>query len=178
MLQVRGLAVDVVARRMLADASFTVAAGDKVGLVGRNGAGKTSLLRVLAGEDDPAEGVILRRGTLGYVPQNPRPRAEAEATALTHVLSGKCLDRAATRLAEMHKARDRPLGRDDRKVLRGRGALPARGRLLRRVRGEADRDGARPAPGPRRPCPRRAVGWREASGRAGARAVRRGRPAS
>src|SRR5439155_358435 len=44
MLQVRGLAVDVVARRMLADASFTVAAGDKVGLVGRNGAGKTSLL--------------------------------------------------------------------------------------------------------------------------------------
>jgi len=102
MLQVRGLAVDVVARRMLADASFTVAAGDKVGLVGRNGAGKTSLLRVLAGEDDPAEGVILRRGTLGYVPQNPRPRAEAENTALMHVLSGKGLDRAATRLVEMH----------------------------------------------------------------------------
>jgi ATPase subunit of ABC transporter with duplicated ATPase domains len=38
-LQVRNLAIDVVARRVLSDASFTVAPGDKVGLVGRNGAG-------------------------------------------------------------------------------------------------------------------------------------------
>src|SRR4029077_17521260 len=76
-LQVRNLAIDVVARRVLSDASFTVAPGDKVGLVGRNGAGKTSLLKVLAGEDDAAAGVVLRRGTLGYVPQNPRPRGEA-----------------------------------------------------------------------------------------------------
>ncbi|HET9781427.1 MAG TPA: ABC-F family ATP-binding cassette domain-containing protein [Candidatus Dormibacteraeota bacterium] len=103
MLQVRGLAIDVVARRVLSDASFTVAAGDKVGLVGRNGAGKTSLLKVLAGENDAAAGVALRRGTLGYVPQNPRPRAEASATALTHILSGRDLDKAAARLAELHK---------------------------------------------------------------------------
>ena len=101
-LQVRNLAIDVAARRMLSDASFTVAAGDKVGLVGRNGAGKTSLLKVLAGDDDAAAGVVLRRGTLGYVPQNPRPRAEAAPTALTHILSGRGLDRAAARLAELH----------------------------------------------------------------------------
>jgi ATPase subunit of ABC transporter with duplicated ATPase domains len=103
MLQVRGLAIDVVARRVLSDASFTVEAGDKVGLVGRNGAGKTSLLRVLAAETDPAAGVVLRRGTLGYVPQNPRPRAEAAARALSHILSGRALDRAATRLTELHR---------------------------------------------------------------------------
>ena len=101
-LQVRNLAIDVAARRMLSDASFTVAAGDKVGLVGHNGAGKTSLLKVLAGDDDAAAGVVLRRGTLGYVPQNPRPRAEAAPTALTHILSGRGLDRAAARLAELH----------------------------------------------------------------------------
>jgi ATPase subunit of ABC transporter with duplicated ATPase domains len=101
-LQVRSLAIDVAARRVLSDASFTVAPGDKVGLVGRNGAGKTSLLKVLAGEDDPAAGLVLRRGTLGYVPQNPRPRAEAAQTALTHVLSGRGLDRAAARLAALH----------------------------------------------------------------------------
>jgi ATPase subunit of ABC transporter with duplicated ATPase domains len=47
-LQVRNLAIDVAARRVLSDANFTVAPGDKVGLVGRNGAGKTSLLKVLA----------------------------------------------------------------------------------------------------------------------------------
>src|SRR5256886_11730459 len=104
MLQVRGLAIDVAARRVLSDASFTVAAGDKVGLVGRNGAGKTSLLKVLAGEDDAAAGVVLRRGTLGYVPQNPRPRAEAAHSALSHILSGRGLDRAAARLVELHQA--------------------------------------------------------------------------
>jgi len=103
-LQVRGLAIDVAARRVLADASFTVNAGDKVGLVGRNGAGKTSLLKVLSGENDSSAGVVLRRGTLGYVPQNPRPRAEAAATALSHILSGRGLDRAAARLSELHRA--------------------------------------------------------------------------
>src|SRR5712664_1444387 len=102
-LQVRNLAIDVAARRVLSDASFNVAPGDKVGLVGRNGAGKTSLLKVLAGENDPAAGLVLRRGTLGYVPQNPRPRAEASQTALTHILSGRGLDGAAARLAELHK---------------------------------------------------------------------------
>ena len=113
MLQVRNLAIDVAGRRVLSDASFTVGAGDKVGLVGRNGAGKTSLLKVLAGDDDAAGGIVLRRGTLGYVPQNPRPRAEAAAgraqgasityTALSHILSGRGLDRAAARLAELHR---------------------------------------------------------------------------
>ncbi|TMF91142.1 MAG: ATP-binding cassette domain-containing protein [Chloroflexi bacterium] len=68
-LQVRNLAIDVAARRVLSDASFTVGAGDKVGLVGRNGAGKTSLLKVLAGDDDAAGGIVLRRGTL--VPKLP-----------------------------------------------------------------------------------------------------------
>ncbi len=103
MLQVRNLAIDVAARRVLSDASFTVAAQDKVGLVGRNGAGKTSLLKVLAGEHDPEAGVVLRRGTLGYVPQNPRPRAEAAQTALWHILSGRGLDRAAAQLEALHR---------------------------------------------------------------------------
>src|SRR5207245_8669868 len=102
-LHVRNLAIDVAARRVLSDASFTVAAGDKVGLVGRDGAGKTSLLKVLAGEHDPEAGLVLRRGTLGYVPQNPRPRAEAAQTALLHILSGRGLDKAAARLEELHR---------------------------------------------------------------------------
>jgi ATPase subunit of ABC transporter with duplicated ATPase domains len=103
MLQVRGLAIDVVARRVLSDASFTVAAGDKVGLVGRNGAGKTSLLKVLAGETDAAAGLVLDRGTLGYVPQNPRPRTDASHTALSHILSGRGLDKTAAQLADLHR---------------------------------------------------------------------------
>ena len=49
MLSVRELSVEVGGVLTLEHASFTVRPGDKVGLTGRNGAGKTSLLRVLAG---------------------------------------------------------------------------------------------------------------------------------
>src|SRR3989442_3327077 len=116
MIQSRGLAIDVAARRVLSDASFTVNTGDKVGLVGRNGVGKTSLLKVLAGEDDAAAGLVLRRGTLGYVPQNPRPRGEAAHSALSHILSGRGVDRAAARLVELHQAleQDRSLSAIER----------------------------------------------------------------
>ena len=57
---------------MLEAASFTLHAGEKVGLVGRNGAGKTSLLKVLAEEASPVGGSVQRRGDLGYLPQDPR----------------------------------------------------------------------------------------------------------
>ena len=43
---------------MLSAASFQVAAGDRIGLVGRNGAGKTTLTRILAGESLPAAGTV------------------------------------------------------------------------------------------------------------------------
>ena len=89
----------------MADASFTVRGGEKVGLVGRNGAGKTSLLRTLAGEVPPVAGSVLRRGDLGYLPQDPRPGGEGvDATALSHVLSGRGLDTAVGRLEKLRLA--------------------------------------------------------------------------
>ncbi|HZD67151.1 MAG TPA: ABC-F family ATP-binding cassette domain-containing protein [Acidimicrobiales bacterium] len=97
MLSVRDLHVEVGGQTVVADASFAVAAGDKVGLVGRNGAGKTSLLRVLAGEDPAVAGELVRRGGVGYLPQEPRRRDE-DTTALARVLSGRELDQVATRL--------------------------------------------------------------------------------
>ena len=103
MLQVRELEVEVGGRVTLTGGSFSVRAGDKVGLVGLNGAGKTSLLRVLAGQNSPARGLVSRRGGVGYVPQNPRPRSAAEVRAVTHVLSGRGLDRAAERLAGLQE---------------------------------------------------------------------------
>src|SRR5207248_3795083 len=86
-LQARDLSVEVGGRLTLEDASFTVRAGDKVGLVGRNGAGKTSLLRVLGGESQAAAGHVVRQGALGYLNQDPRLQGRgAEITALAHVL--------------------------------------------------------------------------------------------
>ncbi|MGH9128081.1 MAG: ABC-F family ATP-binding cassette domain-containing protein [Acidimicrobiales bacterium] len=104
MLSVRALEVEVGGRSVVLGATFTVAAGDKVGLVGRNGAGKTSLLRVLAGEAAPVAGAVTRKGGLGYLSQEPLRRSEGAATALAHVLSGKDLDEAATRLEKLRLA--------------------------------------------------------------------------
>ena len=101
-LSVRELSVEVGGRLTLRGGSFTLRPGDKAGLVGRNGAGKTSLLEVLAGAAPAAGGVVLRPAALGYLPQNPRPRgAGVDATGLSHVLSGRGLDDAARRLEKL-----------------------------------------------------------------------------
>ena len=70
MISVNDLELRAGARLLLEAASFQVAAGDKIGLVGRNGAGKTTLLRVLAGEGQPAAGAVRATGTVGYLPQD------------------------------------------------------------------------------------------------------------
>ena len=105
MLEVRDLSVEVGGRLTLSDASFMVRAGDKVGLVGRNGAGKTSLLKVLGGESPPYAGQVNLRGGIGYLRQDPRSRAEQSGTtALTHVLAGRGLDEAMIRLEKLRLA--------------------------------------------------------------------------
>ncbi len=87
---------------VLAGASFSVRARDKVGLVGRNGAGKTSLLKVLGGGSAPHAGVVHRSGALGYLPQDPRVEGVHEdTTALAYVLGGRGLDEAAERMEKL-----------------------------------------------------------------------------
>ncbi len=102
MLSVRGLTVEVGGTLVVEGAAFTVRAGDSVGLVGRNGAGKTSLLKVLGGMAAPKAGVIQRPDAFGYLPQDPRlDQLPPDRTAVTHVLGGRDLDRLAQRLEEL-----------------------------------------------------------------------------
>ncbi len=102
MLQVRDLQVEVGGVVLLDGVGFTVRARDKVGLVGRNGAGKTSLLKVLGGHADPTAGVVHRSGGFGYLPQDPRlDGAPDDVSALEHVLSGRGFDEAARRLEKL-----------------------------------------------------------------------------
>src|SRR5881396_2250022 len=58
-------------QRLLEAVTLSVAPGEKVGLVGRNGCGKTSLLRILAGHQSADAGEVTRRRGLriGYLPQ-------------------------------------------------------------------------------------------------------------
>ncbi|MBO0732265.1 MAG: ABC-F family ATP-binding cassette domain-containing protein [Acidimicrobiaceae bacterium] len=104
-LQARALSVEVGGRLTLEGASLLVRAGDKVGLVGRNGAGKTSLLKVLAGEAEPAQGTVQLQGALGFLTQDPRRRGIATGgSGLAHVLSGRGLDAAAERIEKLRIA--------------------------------------------------------------------------
>ena len=53
MISATGLELRAGSRILLSGATLRVQPGDRIGLVGRNGAGKTSTLRVLAGEAAP-----------------------------------------------------------------------------------------------------------------------------
>lgn len=70
-LTANDLALSFGHQRLLEAVTLSVAPGEKVGLVGRNGSGKTSLLRILAGHQEADAGEIARRRGLriGYLPQ-------------------------------------------------------------------------------------------------------------
>ena len=75
---------------------------DKVGLVGRNGAGKTSLFKVLGGESEAAGGAVSRKGGFGYLPQDPRIAGIYDGrTAISHVLSGRSIDDDLMRIEKL-----------------------------------------------------------------------------
>ena len=102
LLEAAGLSVEAGGTTILEDLSFSLRAGEKVGVVGRNGAGKTSLLRVLAGEAEAVRGTVTRRGALGYLRQDPRQhRADQDHTALVHVLEARGLQAMAEKLEKL-----------------------------------------------------------------------------
>src|SRR5271157_1926637 len=65
------------------DVSARLESGDRVGLVGPNGTGKTTFLRILAGLETPTAGEVTRRRglTVGYLPQDPPPPGETTLRA-------------------------------------------------------------------------------------------------
>ena len=77
LLTARGVSVSYGALAVLHDASLAVAAGDRVAVVGPNGVGKSTLLKVLAGLVQPDAGAVSAAGTVGYLPQE-RDRRDGE----------------------------------------------------------------------------------------------------
>ncbi|MCJ7661944.1 MAG: ATP-binding cassette domain-containing protein [Anaerolineales bacterium] len=88
---------------ILEDISFSINSGDRIGLVGPNGCGKTTLLRILTGLEQPDEGVITLTPpnlSVGYLAQgfNPDPALSIENALET--ITGR-LSRAETELEEL-----------------------------------------------------------------------------
>ena len=119
MLIVRDVRIEVGPRVLLEGASFSLQPGDKVGLVGRNGTGKTTLMRTLVGYRSPAAGSILRSGNLGdfsqeaVLPDLDHP----DATALERVLAAREIGAVQRRIEDARRKMERLEGeRRDRAI--------------------------------------------------------------
>jgi ABC-type Mn2+/Zn2+ transport system ATPase subunit len=85
---VQGLAAGYGGPLALEDVSFSLLPGERIGVLGPNGGGKTTLFRVLLGELEPVAGSVVARSAFGYVPQTERSRLDYPVTALDVALMG------------------------------------------------------------------------------------------
>lgn len=82
------LAAGYGARPAIENVSFTLKRGERIGVLGPNGGGKTTLFRVLLGELEPVHGELRLAGALGYVPQTERSQLDFPISALDVALMG------------------------------------------------------------------------------------------
>ena len=108
MISVENLKVEFGVRPLFAGASFVINDRDRIALVGKNGAGKSTMLKVLCGQQHPTDGVVAvpSQTTIGYLPQvmkiaDDTTVLEETRKAFAHTMSLKQrLDSMERQLAE------------------------------------------------------------------------------
>ncbi len=92
MISIDKLGVEFSATPLFLDASFVVNPKDRIALVGKNGAGKSTMLKIIAGMQEPTYGQVARQKdiTIGYLPQvmklaDSRTVMEEAETAFAHI---------------------------------------------------------------------------------------------
>jgi ABC-type Mn2+/Zn2+ transport system ATPase subunit len=83
-----GLAAGYGGPPVLTGVSFDLRAGERIGVLGPNGGGKTTLYRTLLGELTPLAGTLQAPGRFGVVPQTERSRLDFPVSALDVALMG------------------------------------------------------------------------------------------
>src|SRR5574340_374145 len=96
-------------RQIIKDISLSFFHGAKIGLLGLNGAGKSTVLRIMAGVDDEFEGEVQRQGGIrvGYLPQEPRLDGEKTVREEVESAQGE-VAKAQQRLEEVYAAYAEP----------------------------------------------------------------------
>lgn len=97
LLSAQNLEKTYMERKVLDDVSFFLGEGDKVGIIGINGTGKSTLLRILAGAEEPDSGTVIRtKGVrVSYLPQIPE--FDAHGSVLEQVMAHLPLDLKAAK---------------------------------------------------------------------------------
>lgn len=103
LLDLQNVTLEGFQRPLLSEFSLTIQTGDRIGVVGINGTGKSTLLRVIAGMSEPDSGVIRRAKTLrvGYLEQDP---VLAKGTVREALGEGWRIDAALDRLGMLDQA--------------------------------------------------------------------------
>ncbi len=91
LLVAEGLHLEYPTKVVFDSLSLGVEEGDRVGIVGRNGDGKTSLLGLLSGQIEPADGQVIRRGGVSFGVLNQRDQLDPEAS-VAEVIVGDRLE--------------------------------------------------------------------------------------
>lgn len=118
-VQIEGLTKSFGDRLLFADVTFGVYEGDKIGVIARNGTGKSTMLRIIAGKEDRDSGnVVFRSGLrVGYLEQTPQIEPETTPLQYMEALPHReeddwtFRDRAASMLGQVgvHEL-DKPMG--------------------------------------------------------------------
>lgn len=100
-------------RKLFDGASFSMQDGEKVGVIGINGTGKTTLLRMIMGEEEPDEGTVTTAShvVLRYLPQHPE--FAPDKSSLECVLEGNVTDENRWSIESDAKAMMTRLGMKD-----------------------------------------------------------------
>ena len=101
-LQLANITLVLGAKRIFENLNWEIQRGQKIGLIGANGAGKSSLFKLIEGEHSPEMGGAITRArliTTGYLSQSPE--LDSSLTALDAALAGN------PRVAEVHAELER-----------------------------------------------------------------------
>lgn len=88
LLRVSGLAAGYGGPPVLRDISFAAQSGQRIGVLGPNGGGKSTLFKVLLGDLEPSRGSLEQSQRPAYVPQTERSRLDYPVSALDVALMG------------------------------------------------------------------------------------------